>query len=67
MREASRFIAVKVDATSDDDPAIDQIKDKYGVVGLPTVILLGANGQERARITEFVPPEQLLTTLRSVN
>jgi thiol:disulfide interchange protein DsbD len=67
MQEASRFVAVQVDATSDDDPAIDQIKDKYGVVGLPTVILLGANGQERARITEFIPPEQFLSTLRSVN
>jgi thiol:disulfide interchange protein DsbD len=67
MREASRFVAVQVDATSDDDPAIDQIKDKYGVVGLPTVILLGANGQERARVTEFIPPDQFLSTLRSVN
>lgn len=67
MREASRFVAVQVDATSDDDPTVDQIKDKYRVVGLPTVILLGANGQERARITEFMPPEQFLTTLRSVD
>lgn len=67
LQETARFVAVQVDATSDDDPAVDQIKDKYGVVGLPTVILLGANGQERARITEFVPPEQFLSTLRSVN
>jgi thioredoxin:protein disulfide reductase len=67
MREASRFIAVKVDATSDDDPAVDQIKDKYHVVGLPTVIMLGADGEERARITEFVPPDQFLTALRAVN
>jgi thiol:disulfide interchange protein len=67
MREASRFVAVQVDATSDDDPAVDQIKDKYGVVGLPTVILVGANGQERARVTEFIPPDQFLSTLRSVN
>ena len=43
------------------------IKDKYHVVGLPTVIMLGADGQERARITEFMPPEQFLTTLRAVN
>ena len=67
MREASRFVAAKVDATSEDDPAVDRVKDKYGVVGLPTVILLGADGQERARITQFVPPDQFLATLRSVN
>jgi thioredoxin:protein disulfide reductase len=67
MREASRFVAVKVDATSDDDPSVDQVKDKYHVLGLPTVIVLGADGQERARITEFVPPAQFLTALRAAN
>ena len=67
MREAARFVAVKVDATSDDDPSVDQVKDKYHVLGLPTVIVLGADGRERARITEFVPPTQFLTALRAAN
>lgn len=67
MKEASRFVAVKVDATSDDDPAVDEVKNKYGVVGLPTVIVLGADGRERARITEFMPPDQFLSTLRAVD
>jgi len=67
MKEASRFVAVKVDATSDEDTAVDQIKGKYGVVGLPTVIVLGSDGRERARFTEFVPPEQFLNKLRAVD
>ena len=67
MKEASRFVAVKVDATSDEDAAVDAIKDKYRVVGLPTVIVLGSDGRERARFTEFVPPEQFLTKLRAVD
>jgi len=67
MQEAARFVAVKVDATSDDDPSVDRVKDKYHVLGLPTVIVLGTDGRERARITEFVSPEQFLTALRAVN
>ncbi len=67
MKEASRFVAVKVDATSDEDAGVDAVKSKYSVVGLPTVIVLGSDGRERARFTEFVPPEQFLSKLRAVD
>jgi len=67
MKEAGRFVAVKVDATSDEDAAVGEVKDRYGVVGLPTVIVLGSDGRERVRFTEFVPPEQFLTKLRTVD
>jgi thiol:disulfide interchange protein DsbD len=67
MAEASRFVAVKVDATQEDDPSVDRVKDKYGVVGLPTVIVLGSDGSERLRFTEFVPPARFLEAIRSVD
>jgi thiol:disulfide interchange protein DsbD len=67
MAEASRFVAVKVDATNEDDPALDQIKDRYRVVGLPTVVLLGSDGQERQRFVEFVPPDRFLEAIRHVD
>jgi thiol:disulfide interchange protein DsbD len=67
MAEASRFVAVKVDATQEDDPAVDRVKDKYRVVGLPTVVVLGSDGNERLRFTEFVPPERFLDAIRSID
>jgi thiol:disulfide interchange protein DsbD len=67
MAEASRFVAVKVDASNEDDPALDQIKDRYRVVGLPTVVLLGSDGQERQRFVEFVPPDRFLDAIRHVD
>jgi thiol:disulfide interchange protein DsbD len=67
MVEANRFIAVRVDATNDDDPSVDAIKDHYGVVGLPTVIVLGSDGRERSRLTEFVPPDRFLDLIRGVD
>jgi thiol:disulfide interchange protein len=67
MVEAQRFVAVKVDATNEDDSAVDQVKNRYGVVGLPTVVLLGSDGRERARFTEFVPPDRFLSTIRQID
>jgi hypothetical protein len=37
------------------------------VVGLPTVVLLGSDGRERARFTEFVPPDRFLTAIRQID
>jgi thiol:disulfide interchange protein DsbD len=65
--EAGRFIAVRVDATDDDDPQVNAIKDKYKVVGLPTVVVMDSTGQERVRFNEFVPPERFLSAIRAVN
>jgi thiol:disulfide interchange protein DsbD len=67
MVEANRFIAVRVDATNDDDPLVDAIKDHYRVVGLPTVVVVGSDGRERSRLTEFVPPERFLAVIRGVD
>jgi thiol:disulfide interchange protein DsbD len=67
MSEASRFVAVKVDATHEDDPSIDVLKDRYSVVGLPTVILVGSDGRERTRFTEFVPPDRFLSAIRQID
>jgi len=67
MSEASRFVAVKVDATHEDDPSIDALKDRYSVVGLPTVILVGSDGRERTRFTEFIPPDRFLSAIRQID
>ncbi|MEZ4391840.1 MAG: cytochrome c biogenesis protein CcdA [Polyangiales bacterium] len=65
-REAARFTAVMVDAT-EPTPEIDALQRDYRVRGLPTVILLDAQGREAARVTEFVPPDRMLTLLQRVN
>jgi thioredoxin:protein disulfide reductase len=65
--EAGRFVAVSVDATDDDDPQVNAIKDKYKVVGLPTVVVMDSSGQEKVRFNEFVPPERFLQAIRAVN
>ncbi len=65
--EAGRFVAVRVDATDEDDPQVNAIKGKYKVVGLPTVVVLDSHGKEQARFNEFVPPDRFLAAIRAVD
>jgi thiol:disulfide interchange protein DsbD len=65
--EAGRFVAVRVDATDEDNEQVAKIKDKYHVVGLPTVVVLDSQGQEKVRFNEFVPPERFLKAIQAVN
>lgn len=65
--EAARFVPVKIDATDEDDPEVKRVTAKYKVVGLPTVVLLDADGKEKVRFTEFVPPEKMAQAIKSVN
>jgi thiol:disulfide interchange protein DsbD len=65
--EAGRFVAVRVDATDEDDPQVNAIKGKYKVVGLPTVVVLDSQGKEQARFNEFVSADRFLAAIRAVD
>jgi thiol:disulfide interchange protein DsbD len=66
-REAGRFVAIKVDATNDDDPKVEALRNEMGVRGLPTVLVYDSEGKEALRYTDFVSAEPFLTALRNVN
>jgi thiol:disulfide interchange protein DsbD len=63
---AARFVAVKIDATNEDDTQVDAVKSKYKVVGLPTVVLYDSTGKERKRFNQFVGPEPFLSALEGI-
>lgn len=65
--EAARFVSVKIDATDEDDAETKRLTKKYGVVGLPTVVLLDSEGKEKLRFTEFVPAAKMAQAIQSVN
>ena len=64
--EAQRFVAIHVDATDDDAPDTKRLQEKYKVVGLPTVIMLDAAGNEVARFNEFVGPDKFIAAMKKV-
>jgi thiol:disulfide interchange protein DsbD len=65
-REAGRFLAVKVDATDDEDPVVAKTMSDLKVVGLPTVLLFDSKGKEVKRFTDFVEADRFLAALRNV-
>ena len=65
--EASRFVALKLDGTDGSDRFNDLV-DRFGVVGLPTVVVLDAKGREEPdRVLGAVPADEVLARLRSVD
>lgn len=67
-QEASRFLALRADMTSFASPPMEAIKERFGILGLPWVVLIDGDGKERAdlRVTGYVPPEDFLERLRKV-
>ena len=64
--ELARFVNVKVDATNDDDPQVQEALASFKVRGLPTVVLFDSHGKEAARYNDFIPPERFLPAIRAV-
>jgi thiol:disulfide interchange protein DsbD len=65
--EASRFVAVKLDGT-DGSEAFQALSEKYGIVGMPTVIFIDPRGREvPERVTGAIPAGEMLEKLRGVD
>jgi thiol:disulfide interchange protein DsbD len=65
--EAGRFLAVKVDATDDENERTRQTLERHHVRGLPTVLLFDSKGAEIRRFTAFVPPGEFLAALKPIH
>jgi thiol:disulfide interchange protein DsbD len=66
-KEAGRFTAVKVDAT-DESPALEQLQQRFGVLGLPTIVFIDGAGRvlNEPRVTGFVDAKGYLELMKNV-
>jgi thiol:disulfide interchange protein DsbD len=72
---ADRFVPLKVDATEETDEVV-RLEDKYGVPGLPTVLMMACNEPKPVqcavpqkgpgRISGYVPPAEMMERMRAV-
>ena len=56
------FIMIKVDLTRKSNPVYEQLLKEYGIKGVPTIIFLDRQGDERSdlRLVDFIPTDQFL-------
>ncbi len=68
IRESRRFVNIKIDSTKSDDPKVKQLWDKYGVVGLPTIVFINKDGTvlRDKTITGFVNAKGYLGILKGL-
>ena len=62
---AERFVCIKMDLT-ERTPANAALQERYGVVGMPTVIFFDATGRERERFAGFKKASDLAPILERV-
>jgi thiol:disulfide interchange protein DsbD len=66
-QEAKRFVTLKMDGSQESD-VFQRAFDKYGVVGMPTVIFIDSRGREvPQRVLGAISGEEMVKYLRSVD
>lgn len=55
-------VALKADLTRDEDPAVRTVKERFKIVGVPTIVFLDSTGREQTalRLVQFEPPDAFL-------
>jgi thiol:disulfide interchange protein DsbD len=66
-RALDKLTLVKVDCTTDDDPAVAAAKQRWGAKTLPTLVLVDRDGNLARKIDHFVKPDELLELLRDAS
>ncbi len=63
---SKKFIMLKADLTSADDPMMERLREKYQARGVPTLMFLKPNGEEMQdlRGTGFEPKETFLLKMK---
>lgn len=66
MNRTGGYVRLKLDFTK-ETPWVNEMKSKYKITGMPTVILHDASGQEVTRFTGFKPAKEFVALLDEHN
>jgi len=62
VRDASTFAMLRADVTTQDDRT-QALMARFGVAGVPTYVLIGADGRERRRLVGYVDADTMRAAL----
>ena len=66
LNEFERFTVYKVDMTKNNE-ANEQLRKRFNVIGMPTVLIIDSKGNEIKRLTGFVNADEFLSFVNKVN
>ncbi len=64
LEEFKNFKLYKVDMTQTLSEANENLRKKFNIIGMPTVLIINSKGEEVKRITGFVNAEEFLSYLK---
>ena len=68
VRRAQEKVMIKVDVTRSGDPLHQYLLRRYEVRGVPTVVFIDAQGEERKdlRLVDFIPPKEFVLLMEQL-
>lgn len=63
---SKEFATFKADMTKSVSPEVELLRNKYSIIGVPTVLILSTDGSELHRITGFVNADEFYKILSDV-
>lgn len=67
IEAAKKFDAYKADMTKSLSDQVETLRNKYNIVGVPTVLVINSKGEEVKRITGFVNSDEFLKIIQTVD
>jgi thiol:disulfide interchange protein DsbD len=64
---SKEFETYKADMTKALSPEVENLRNDFNIVGVPTVLILNANGEEIERITGFVNAQEFYKLISNVD
>jgi thiol:disulfide interchange protein DsbD len=66
IEESKKFYTFKADMTKSLSDEVEALRNKYKIVGVPTVLILDSEGNEVKRITGFVSADEFYEIIREI-
>jgi len=67
IKLSKEFETYKADMTKSLSPEVESLRDRFKIIGVPTVLILNSKGEEVERITGFVNAKEFYKTISIVN
>jgi len=62
------FIRLKADLTRSEDSSVKKLREKFNIVGVPTIVFIDPKGEEikGLRVTGFIEAEEFLERMKKM-